>query len=124
MKARAMASEAELEKEIRKLEQDNRTLSAELAVGEKLLKKADAALYKLKQSNTKGKLAATIVTLTDRIQDLLEANNCDVERRREAEALVEYHIKYNSLLHGPLFKAYMKMEKKLKDANDELARSN
>ncbi len=67
----------------------------------------------------KAELEEEIERLNQRVQDLLEANNRELERRRKAEQTAEYHVKFNGLMNGPLFEAYIKLEAELKKVREE-----
>lgn len=116
--------EKKLRKQIPELEQQIRQISNELKENQRKLKKAEAALYKLSKAKTKVERVATIIELTARVQDLLEANNRELERRIRAEQNHMHISKFYGLVGGPLFQANLKLEEKLKEAKDELARSN
>ena len=116
--------EKKLNKQVLELEQTIRQLSNELKEDRKKLKQADAALYKLGEAKTKAERVATIIELTARVQDLLEANNRELERRIKTEQNHMHISKFYVLVGGSLFQANLKLEEKLKEAKDELARSN
>ena len=78
-------------------------------------------IKKVKKDKT---LVEEIERLAYREKELLVYNNQEVERRRKAEATLKRHIIYNGLVDGPVMKAYMRMEQELKEAKDDLARSN
>ena len=102
---------AALESEFKKLKkQEQKFRDSQYALG--VLKKA-------KKDNT---MVEELERLAYREKELLVYNNQELERRQKAEDTLNRYLKFNSLVNGPVMKAYMRMEQELKEVKDALVR--